>query len=408
MKKKIFKNIILLLALVVISDVYALPAKVIGFRVSSLVARSRLVFDTTKPVIYSAFTLRKPDRLVIDLHDASANCVISRFLPSSSLLRDIRAGRHNNNVLRVVIDLQSPAAYKIFKLKRDGAQPDRLVVDVAALSKIKSKKPLVVRPKTVVKPVVAAKHVKLALKPKKKRDLIVLIDPGHGGKDSGAIGVRGTYEKNIVLAIARDLQKLINSQYGFHAYLTRTGDYFVPLRGRLRIERKYKPDMFIAIHADAYKNHTARGASVFALSQSGATSEAARWLAQKENESELGTTLAGLQYKSNMLRKVLINLAQTASVSESLGIGDDIIHRLAKVTRLHRGFVEQAAFVVLKEPDVPSLLVETGFLSNPNEEMELRSSKHQGAIAFALMSGIKSYFLQHPPRDSFIAPNNSV
>lgn len=405
MKKKIFKNIILLLALVVISDVYGLPAKVIGFRVSSLVARSRLVFDTTKPVIYSAFTLRKPDRLVIDLHDANANCVISRFMPSSSLLRDIRAGRHNNNVLRIVIDLQAPVTYKIFKLKRDGAQPDRLVIDVAALRKIKSKKHFVVRPKAVV----AAKHAKVVLKPKKKkRDIIVLIDPGHGGKDSGAIGVRGTYEKNVVLSIARDLQKSINSQYGFRAYLTRTGDYFVPLRGRLRIERKYKPDMFIAIHADAYKNHTARGASVFALSQSGATSEAARWIAQKENESELGTTLAGLQYKSNMLRKVLINLAQTASVSESLGIGDDIIHRLAKVTRLHRGFVEQAAFVVLKEPDVPSLLVETGFLSNPNEEMDLRSSQHQRAIALALMNGIKSYFSQHPPRDSFIAHNSSV
>ncbi len=193
---------------------------------------------------------------------------------------------------------------------------------------------------------------------------------------------------------------MLNTQYGFKAELTRNGDYFIPLRKRLSIARSDHSDMFIAIHADAYKDHYAQGASVFALSLQGATSEAARWLAQKENESELGHVLAD---KNETLRSILINLTQTTSIATSLKIGDKIIQQLGKVTKLHRDFVEQAAFVVLKEPDVPSLLVETGFLSNAQEELKLRNPAYQQKIAQTLMLGIKDYFNQHPLRGTYLA-----
>lgn len=191
-----------------------------------------------------------------------------------------------------------------------------------------------------------------------------MIDPGHGGKDPGASGVRGTHEKDVVLAISKKLAALINRQPGFRAVLTRSTDRYIPLRTRLAIARKYKADMFVAIHADAWKERDAKGVSVFALSSRGATSEAARWIANRENKSELMGGVA-LQDKSNMLKSVLINLSQTATVRASLKIGDNLLEAFRHITTLHHSRVEQAAFVVLKSPDIPSLLVETGFLSNP-------------------------------------------
>lgn len=245
------------------------------------------------------------------------------------------------------------------------------------------------------KPVIAAKNTG------KQRDIIVVIDPGHGGKDPGTIGSVGIQEKNVVLEISKCLAQEIEKESGFKAVLTRNSDYFIPLRQRLRIAREERGDMFVAIHADAFINPYAGGSSVFALSAHGASSEAARWLAEKENYSELGGV--SLLDKSNVLRSVLIDLSQTATISASLQLGNNVLRQLSKIGRLHRGFVEQAPFMVLKSPDIPSLLVETGFLSNPLEEQRLHDPYYQRKIASAIAAGIRNYFMENPPPGTLVA-----
>lgn len=230
----------------------------------------------------------------------------------------------------------------------------------------------------------------------------MVIDPGHGGKDPGAIGRGGSHEKNIVLSISNYLKNWINQEPGFHAVLTRKGDYYLPLRTRLAIARKYKADMFIAIHADAWRNRDSHGVSIYALSQRGATSEAARWLAKRENASELMGGVA-LQDKSHMLKSVLISLSQSATIRSSLEIGAAMMRAIRHIATLHHPRVEQAAFVVLKSPDIPSLLVETGFISNPREERRLRNQAHQKKIAQAIMFGIQRYFISRPPRYTWLS-----
>lgn len=246
------------------------------------------------------------------------------------------------------------------------------------------------------------KHAITTLPLMHHRDVIVVIDPGHGGKDPGAIGLRGTKEKNVVLSISKKLQQRINATPGYRALLTRTGDYYLTLRQRLRIARQDKADMFIAIHADKWRNVTASGVSVFALSQRGATSEAARWLATRENASELMGGVV-LNDKSHLLQSVLINLSQSAMIRSSLKIGRDILNYVKNIARLHHNRVEQAAFVVLKSPDIPSLLVETGFLSNPHEEQRLRSRLYQNLLAKSLTHGITDYFSRYTPRGTWLA-----
>lgn len=243
---------------------------------------------------------------------------------------------------------------------------------------------------------------KLILQPRKT--LVVVIDAGHGGKDPGTIGSSQIQEKDITLAIAKNLQELVNKQPGMRAVMTRNDDFYVGLRERLAIARQKKGDIFIAIHADAYRNPEADGASVFALSLHGASSEAARWLAQKENYSEIGKiNLNGINDHDSLLRSVLIDLSQTATISASLHLGESIIKQLAKITELHRGFVEQAPFMVLKSPDIPSVLVETGFLSNPKEASRLSDSGYQQKIAEALLMGIKLYFQANTPQATALA-----
>jgi len=240
--------------------------------------------------------------------------------------------------------------------------------------------------------------------PVKKRKFIVVIDAGHGGKDPGATGPSGTHEKNITLAIAKDLQTLVNNQPGMKAVLTRKGDYYVGLRQRLMIARKAKGDVFIAIHADAYNEPDASGASVFALSLHGSSSEAALWLAQKENYSELsGIDLNGIQDQDTQVRSVLIDLSQTATIAGSLQLGRAVIQQLQKLTELHHGAVEQAPFMVLKSPDIPSILVETGFLTNPKEENRLKTDAYQEKIAKAILNGINEYYGQNVPRNISVA-----
>jgi N-acetylmuramoyl-L-alanine amidase len=240
--------------------------------------------------------------------------------------------------------------------------------------------------------------------PNRKNKFIVVIDAGHGGKDPGAKGPRGTQEKNVTLEIAKDLQALVNAKPGMKAVMTRSGDYYVGLRQRLIITRKSKGDVFIAIHADAFNQPDAEGASVFALSLHGASSEAALWLAQKENYSELsGIDLNGIQDRDAQVRSVLIDLSQTAAINASVKLGQSEIAQLGKITELHHGIVEQAPFMVLKSPDVPSILVETGFITNPKEEARLKTEAYQEKIARALLVGINNYYQQDASRNLPVA-----
>jgi N-acetylmuramoyl-L-alanine amidase len=229
-----------------------------------------------------------------------------------------------------------------------------------------------------------------------RRPIVVVVDPGHGGEDPGAVGPRGTYEKNVTLAIAKRLVGMLNAQPDMRAMLTRDDDYFVPLNVRVQKARRVQADLFISIHADAFTTPTARGSSVFALSEHGATSAAARWLAQRENNADL---IGGvnLDNKDRFLARTLLDLSQTAQINDSLRVGRSVLDGIGAVNSLHKGSVEQAGFAVLKAPDIPSILVETAFISNPDEELKLKSDKYQQKFAGSIFSGVKRYFAQNPP-----------
>ncbi len=330
------------------------------------------------------FVLKDPDRLVIDLPAATHRVDLTRVIHQPGLLQTVRQGHPVPGVLRLVFDVSTAP---VFSVQRTVASPHtRLLVNLSTTQ----------RPLRAVKTVVAApKHL--------RRDVIVVLDPGHGGHDPGAIGPGHRMEKHVVLAIAQLLKKRIDSQPGLRAVLTRQGDYYVGLRQRLQIARRNNADIFISIHADAYINRQSHGASVFALSQRGATSEAARWLAEKENYSELGgVNLNGLDDKDGVIRSVLLDLSQTATISSSVQLGRLVLHDLGQITALHNKQIEQARFVVLKSPDTPSILVETGFISNPQEAVKLSSSVYQMQLANALLAGIQRYFAAYPPFGSFL------
>ena len=360
--------------------------------------KDRYTFKANSPIHFQDLNLKHPDRVVLDLYHAK----LTTRLPQqqNTLIKKIRSARYNKKTWRIVFDLKHATKSRVIRLP--GSHPYRIALDI-----YKPKLSLL-RNASIVPTEIYSWHKTAAILTDTSqaiahpRDIVVVIDPGHGGKDPGAIGVGGTHEKDVVLAIARDLKSMIDHQPGFKAVLTRRGDYFIPLRRRMDIARRDKADMFIAIHADAYRNKEARGVSVYALSSRGATSEAARWIALRENKSEL---MGGvdLNDKSSLLRSVLINLSQTATVRASLMIGKDIINSVSRITQLHHRKVEQAAFVVLKSPDIPSLLVETGFLSNRREEHHLNASGYRQQIALALMRGIKQYFSQRPPRNTWLA-----
>lgn len=401
------KTFVVLLCLISPAITLASVNQITRLRVQKSYDHCRLLFDTTAPIRYHQFTLVHPDRVVVDINNARFVHVFERSLLTNTPIKDIRSGAHKNKILRVVFDLKHKVKVSSFTLKPSRQYPHyHLVLDL-----IWKKAKIIPRPfyKTAYNnthykvPVMKEPiPVQQAAVSKRSHNVVIVIDPGHGGKDPGATGPGGTHEKTIVLKISRDLQRDIDHQPGFVAYLTRKSDYYLTLRQRLAIARRYKADMFIAIHADAYRDSYAHGASIFALSRRGATSEAARWLAKRENESELmgGVNLSD---KTNLLKSVLINLSQTATIRASLRIAQHIIHALGNFARLHHHFVEQASFVVLKSPDIPSLLVETGFISNPHEEAKLKNPVHQQRIASALMQGIRSYFVYSPPRGSWLA-----
>ncbi|MEB2872610.1 N-acetylmuramoyl-L-alanine amidase [Pseudomonas rhizosphaerae] len=367
---------------------------------------TRLVFDLTGPVQHSVFTLSSPDRLVIDINGATAAGPLS-VAPGDSPVTSVRSAQRTPTDLRVVVDLKKAITPKSFTLAPNQQYGNRLVVDL--FDSAADAEPTPSQPVVATTPAVPVTPTRPAIKlipvPNGKRDIVIAIDAGHGGEDPGASGPRGQHEKDVVLQIAKELQRQINAEQGFRAELTRTGDYFIPLRGRTEIARKKGADLFVSIHADAAPSSAAFGASVFALSERGATSETARWLADTENRSDLigGAGNVSLDDKDRMLAGVLLDLSMTASLTSSLNVGQKVLSNIGQVTPLHKRRVEQAGFMVLKSPDIPSILVETGFISNSNEANKLQSSGHQQALARSIRTGVKQFFQQNPPPGTYMA-----
>lgn len=410
---------------------------------------SSIILELNGNPSYKVITLDKPPRVAIDLPDVKLTAALDKIPLKNSAILHVRSGHPTPGTLRIVLDLATPL-YPQTAVENSNGKTKLLIElnknpppdsDSPAPAKTEnlqqtqqwlqedltkkeedpgSKQALTT--KQELKPPAQEKNEEavasedadsqfenseqsqevsptIILPTRGNRPIIVVIDPGHGGKDPGTSGSLGVKEKDVVLGISLNLQRILSRQPGFKAVLTRDRDYFIPLRGRLAIARQQRGDMFIAIHADAFKDPYAAGASVFALSAHGASSEAARWLAEKENYSELGGV--NLSDKSNMLRSVLIDLSQTATISSSLQLGTYLLNQLGQIGRLHHGFVEQAPFMVLKSPDIPSVLVETGFLSNPSEQERLRNPVSQAEIANALSRGVINYFKKNPPPGTY-------
>jgi len=367
-------------------------------RVESLVVKqegnhSVALFTLAGECTPKVFALTHPDRVVVDFNQTHAVRSFNHMPLPRGFIDHVRTGRPTPNTLRLVFDVAGPSTIKTSRLKPLQAHQCRLQIEFFSkrnLRNLKDTKKEVAVKKSMT-------HVK-NLPSRRLRDVVVVIDPGHGGKDPGASGPRRSVEKNIVLAIAVKLKRLIDKEPGMRAVLTRHGDYYVGLRERLNIARRANADVFVSIHADAFINHHSFGASVFSLSQTGATSEAARWLAEKENNSELGgVNLSGLDDRSGLIRTVLLDLSQTATISSSLQMGKRVLRYLDRVTSLHNSRVEQARFVVLKSPDIPSILIETGFISNPREEKNLTNNDYQGQLSLAILHGLQHYFHDYPP-----------
>ena len=366
---------------------------------------TRLVFDLTGPVEHSVFTLSAPDRIVIDIKKTQLSTQLSGLTGGKSPITQVRTGQQGTDELRIVLDISEQVTPKSFTLTPNQQYGHRLVVDLFDQG-ASVPKHVAPQPAATAAPPAATPTAKLSKLPAShKRDIVIAIDAGHGGEDPGAIGPGGVREKDIVLKIAQELQRQINAEKGFRAELVRTGDYFIPLRRRTEIARKKGADLFVSVHADAAPRATAFGASVFALSDSGATSETARWLADSENRSDLigGAGNVKLHDKDAMLAGVLLDLSMTASLSSSLDVGQKVLNNMGRITALHKKRVEQAGFMVLKSPDMPSILVETGFISNPSESKKLANRSHQQALARSIHTGIRQFFQQNPPPGSYVA-----
>ena len=349
----------------------------------------RLVFDLSGPVQYKTFSLSAPERLIIDLSGANLSGDFRQLALSNTVIRSIRSGPFGQGDTRIVLDLSSPVQLASFLLPPQDGQGYRLVLDL----------------KTAVPLQMASAPEATVDKAHPKRDIIVVVDPGHGGKDPGAVGAKGEREKDVVLSIAQLLAKRLKREKGFDVKLVRNDDFFVPLRKRVEIARKHKADMFISVHADAAPRLTASGASVYCLSEGGATSATARFMAQRENGADLlgATSLLNLKDKDPMLAGVILDMSMNATIAASLQLGSTVLGSLAGITTLHQKRVEQAGFAVLKSPDVPSILVETGFISNARDSQRLVTARHQQAVADGLFDGLQRYFQKNPPIDSYIA-----
>ena len=369
---------------------------------------TRVVLETPEGIAYRVQTLTEPPRVVIELDGIALTTELaqlpSRVLPSDPYIASIRFGT-KGTTLRIVFDLKSETRTQVFVLKPVAEFAYRVVLDLYPLVPIDPLMALLAErgePADVeARPPGSQER---APSPKadtrapanRRRVITIALDPGHGGEDPGAIGRRGTHEKDVTLAIGRKLKRLLDAEPGMRAMLTRDADYYVPLAARVQKARRVEADLFVSIHADAFREPHARGSSVFALSESGATSSAARWLAQKENAADL---IGGvnLDTRDPVLARTLLDLSQTAQITDSLKVGRHMLDSIGNINTLHKSSVEQAGFAVLKAPDIPSVLVETAFISNPEEEQKLRSDRHQSKFAESMGDGIRRYFAANPP-----------
>ncbi|MFC3606859.1 N-acetylmuramoyl-L-alanine amidase [Stutzerimonas tarimensis] len=379
-----------------------------GVRLWRAPDNTRLVFDLSGPVQHNVFTLAAPDRIVIDVSAAGVKGALDRLPLANTPITGVRAGQQDGNGLRLVIDLSAEVTPRSFTLEPNQEYGHRLVVDLFDKGSVAvaSRPPATATPSTPAPPVSPNRPAtRLPAPSREQRDIVIAIDAGHGGEDPGAIGPAGVREKDVVLSISKKLQSAINAEKGYRAELVRTGDYFIPLRKRTEIARRQGADLFISIHADAAPRTSAYGASVFALSDGGATSETARWLADSENRSDLigGVGNVKLDDKDRMLAGVLLDLSMTATLSSSLNVGQKVLSNMGSITPLHKPRVEQAGFMVLKSPDIPSILVETGFISNPSEARKLQTASHQQALVRSIHSGIRQFFQESPPPGTYIA-----
>ena len=382
---------------------------------------TRLTLESKQPIHYNLFTLSNPQRLVIDLDEVEINAALNELAGKvgndDPYIKSVRIGRFKPGVVRLVLDLKAQVKPQLFSLQPVAEYGHRLVLDIYPQVAIDPLMALVMQGEnklTASAPAAASavaeappgiepvpgepattKPVPLARTELSNRILLIAVDAGHGGEDPGARGRRGTHEKDVTLAIARRLKAQIDDTPGMRAILIRDGDYFIPLGGRVEKARKAHADLFVSIHADAFVKSHARGSSVFALSEHGATSASARWLAKKENDADLigGVNLAA---KDPYLARTLLDLSQTATINDSLRLAKHVLRELGGINTLHRGHVEQAGFAVLKSPDTPSILVETAFISNPSEEQRLKDDAYQEKMARAILGGVKRYFAQNP------------
>ncbi|WP_409309688.1 N-acetylmuramoyl-L-alanine amidase AmiC [Pectobacterium sp. B1J-3] len=377
----------------------AATVQVIAVRVWPSSSYTRVTLESNRVLKYKQFALSDPNRIVVDIEGIHLNSVLknisAQFQQNDPLIKEARIGQFDKNTVRLVLELKQNASAKLFTLDPVAEFKHRLVMDLYpdAGKYDNEEDPLLALLEDYNKgdlertlPAEAPKAGKAG----RDRPLIIMLDPGHGGEDPGAIGKNKTREKDIVLQIARRLRTLIDRESNMKSYMTRNEDVFIPLRVRVAKARKQRADLFISIHADAFTNRSARGSSVFALSKKGATSTAANFLAQTQNESDLigGVSMSGDRY----LDHTMFDLVQTVTISDSLKFGQEILTRLGKVNRLHKNSVDQAGFAVLKAPDIPSVLVETAFISNLEEERKLRTSHFQQQIAESILAGIKAYF----------------
>lgn len=459
MPRAFLKNLIFAVLIFSLADVAQAATVVIAARVWPAEDYTRITLESAKPISHKMVMLKNPDRLVLDLEDvelgATLKTLSDKILSSDPYIKQVRAAQFKPGVVRVVIDLKAEIKPTIFSLPPAGEYKNRLVLDIyptldplmAMLEQREKSAPggskpelptasstllqQATSPKIIVEPI--PETVKLESgqadstdaepprpaesagmeksstpstptpelnKPKltNKEDsrlITIAIDAGHGGEDPGARGANGSHEKDITLAIAKKLKEQIDAEPNMRGVLTRDGDYFIPLHGRVVKARKLQADLFVSIHADAFVKKDARGSSVFALSERGATSASARYLAKKENESDLIGGVS-LDDKDPYLAKTLLDLSQTATINDSLKLGKAVLGHLGSINTLHKRAVEQAGFAVLKSPDIPSILVETAFISNVEEERKLNDEEYQDKLAGAVLSGIKKYFASNP------------
>ncbi|HTK97228.1 MAG TPA: N-acetylmuramoyl-L-alanine amidase [Pseudomonadales bacterium] len=403
--------------LVVVSPVYAATIDAVAVQPDS--GNTRVVFDVSARVRFQVFTLENPHRVVVDLDDARprSGVNVGDTRVSGNDVAGIRGGPRDDAGYRIVIDVADRLQPNAYMIASPTSRGDRLIVELragspgATASRPTPAKAVPPAPSPV--PVAAAPAAAKTKAGRSEastaegplRDFIVAIDAGHGGQDPGAIGVGKIQEKRIALAIAKELERLFNSASGYRGALTRKGDYYLTLRQRTTVARNQRADLFVSIHADAFSGPDARGASVYTLSAKGATSETARWLAEKENASDLigGAGDVSLDDKDALLAHVLLDLSMDGNRSASIEAGSAVLDALNDFTQLHRNHVEQAGFVVLKSPDIPSILVETGYLSNATEARSLSQVAYQRKVAQAIFKGVTAYAQRHAPPGTTLA-----